>query len=278
MCIRDSSYNLAISTGDENLTYMRWATTLIQFPMGLVVTALSVAILPTLSRQALSQLNEFKQTLAGGIRLVLVLILPATTGLLALAAPIVALLFQHGAFTETDTEITARVLRIYLLGLPFAAVDQMLVFASYARKDTLRPAIVGVASMVVYTAVAVLLLEPLGLLSLMVADAVKHLVHTVMMVWLLHRQLHGLTGLGVMGALVKATSAAAIMGAAAFGLLLWLEQWLPFQGTGRWLVEVAAAGSAAFFIYLVLTYLLRIPEIRALPTLFRGVPHERGAP
>ncbi|MCL4871444.1 MAG: murein biosynthesis integral membrane protein MurJ [Anaerolineae bacterium] len=267
--VRILSYNLAISTGDENLTYMRWATTLIQFPMGLVVTALSVAILPTLSRQALSQLHEFKQTLAGGIRLVLVLILPATTGLLALAVPIVALLFQHGAFTGADTAITARVLRIYLLGLPFAAVDQMLVFASYARKDTLRPAIVGVVSMVVYTAVALLLLEPLGLLSLMVADAVKHLVHTAMMVWLLHRQLAGLAGLGVMGALVKAGSAAAIMGAAAFGLLIWMEPWLPLSGTGRWLVEVAAAGSAAFCIYLTLTYLLRIPEIHTLPKLFR---------
>ena len=75
--------------------------------------------------------------------MVLALILPATTGLFALAVPIMALIFQHGAFTAEDTERTATVLRVYLFGMPFAAVDQMLVFASYARKDTWRPALVG---------------------------------------------------------------------------------------------------------------------------------------
>jgi putative peptidoglycan lipid II flippase len=267
--VRVLSYNLAISTGDENLTYMRWATTLIQFPMGLVVTALSVATLPTLSRQATAQLAEFKQTLAGGIRLVLVLILPATTGLFALAVPIVALLFQHGAFTSADTTITATVLRIYLLGLPFAAVDQMLVFASYARKDTLRPAVVGVISMVVYTAAALLLIRPLGLLSLMVADAVKHLAHTVLMLWLLRREWGSLQGLAVTGALIKATLAAAVMAAAAFGLITVLGEWLTITGTWRWVLEVAAAGSLALPLYLVLAYLLRIPELQILPRLIR---------
>lgn len=271
--VRVLSYNLAISTGDENLTYMRWATTLIQFPMGLVVTALSVATLPTLSRQALGQLTEFKQTLSGGIRLVLVLILPATTGLFALAVPIVALLFEHGAFTSTDTAITAEVLRIYLLGLPFAAVDQMLVFASYARKDTLRPALVGVASMVVYTAAALLLIRPFGLLSLMVADAVKHIVHTGLMLWLLRRQFGGLDGHGVTGTLLKSGLAAGVMGAAAYGFFLLLEEWLPLVGTIGWLVRVAAAGGSGFFIYIALAYLLPISELKALPGLIRRRGH-----
>ena len=44
---------------------------------------------------------------------------------------IIALILEHGAFTSEDTIITARVLRVYLIGLGFAAVDQMLVFASY---------------------------------------------------------------------------------------------------------------------------------------------------
>src|SRR5690606_21601993 len=112
----------------------------------------------------------FMHTLGEGIRLVCVLILPATAGLFALAGPVVALLFEHGQFTAGDTAMTAQVLRYYLFGLPFAAVDQMLVFASYARKDTLRPALVGVVSIVVYVLVAALLLEPYGLLSLMIAD------------------------------------------------------------------------------------------------------------
>ncbi|MBW7959653.1 MAG: murein biosynthesis integral membrane protein MurJ, partial [Candidatus Promineofilum sp.] len=72
------SYNLAIRTGDQSLNYMNYATTLYQFPLGLVVTALTIATLPTLSRQATGDLNLFKQTLGDGLRLVLALILPAT--------------------------------------------------------------------------------------------------------------------------------------------------------------------------------------------------------
>jgi putative peptidoglycan lipid II flippase len=150
------SYRLAITTGDNSVTYMSYATTLYQFPLGLVVTALSMATLPTLSRlstayqnalskedkEAGQRLREYKETLASGLRLAATLIFPATAGLFALAAPITALLFEHGQFLPQDTIITTQVLRLYLFGLPFAALDMMLVFASYARKDTWRPALV----------------------------------------------------------------------------------------------------------------------------------------
>ncbi|MCA9970506.1 MAG: murein biosynthesis integral membrane protein MurJ, partial [Anaerolineales bacterium] len=159
------SLNLATRIGDDSIAYMKFATTLIQFPLGLIVTALSIATLPTLSRQALGQLDAFKQTLAEGVRLVITLIMPATAGLFALSIPIVALLFEHGEFTPQDTIVTSLALRAYLFGLPFAAVDQMLVFASYARKDTLRPALVGVVSIVIYLGTAVALRGPLGALG-----------------------------------------------------------------------------------------------------------------
>src|SRR5690606_3054166 len=139
-------------------------------------------------------LSVFKQTLGDGLRLVLALILPATAGLFALAPFIIGLLFEHGRFTATDTATTALVLRVYLIGMPFAAADQMLVFASYARKDTWRPALVGFIAILIYSLTAVALLGTLGLLSLMVADAVKHVVHTLIMLWLLRRQLGGLAG------------------------------------------------------------------------------------
>lgn len=261
---RALSYNLAIRTGDESLTYMRWATTLIQFPLGLVVTALSLAILPTLSQQANGRLPEFKKTLAGGIRLVLALILPATAGLLALAVPIVGLLFEHGRFTSADTAMTALVLRVYLLGLPFAAVDQMLVFASYARKDTWRPAVVGVVSIVVYSLTAVLLLEQLGLLSLMVADALKHVVHTAIMLWLLQRHLGGLPGQRVVGTAVKATAAAAVTGLAAFAVAALLPATPALGGFVRELLIVTLGSAAGIVTYILMARWLHIPEAAAL--------------
>ncbi|MGH2538379.1 MAG: murein biosynthesis integral membrane protein MurJ, partial [Candidatus Promineifilaceae bacterium] len=216
------SYNLAITTGDSSVTYMTYATTLYQFPLGLVVTALSIATLPRLSSiasayqraagdgaaEAADRLREYKETLAGGLRLALVLVLPAAAGLFALAGPIIALLLEHGQFTPEDSRITALVLRVYLFGLPFAAVDTMLVSASYARKDTWRPALVGVVTISLYTLAAALLLPRLGLLSLMAADAFKHFLHALIMFWLLGRSVGSLAGFRVGSAALKSAGAA----------------------------------------------------------------------
>jgi len=261
------SFNLATRLGDQSVSYMKFATTLTQFPLGLVVTAISIATLPTLSRLAIDQLAAFKQTLAEGIRLVMALILPATVGLFALAVPIVSLLFEHGAFTAADTVTTAQVLRVYLIGLPFAAVDQMLVFASYARKDTWRPALVGVVSILVYSVTAIILAPITGLFSLMAADAVKHIVHTTIMLWLLQRYLGGLAGHGVALAIGKSLLAAAVTGVVAYGTAAWLLMHFPLTSFLYKFIVVSGGGSAGLLAYVLMVFVLNISEARSLRRL-----------
>ncbi|MCB8938105.1 MAG: murein biosynthesis integral membrane protein MurJ [Ardenticatenaceae bacterium] len=272
------SYNLAILTGDNSVTYMTYATTLYQFPLGLVVTALSMATLPTLSQivnayhaskendavAASARIQEFKQTLASGLRLVLTLILPATAGLFALAPAIIALLLEHGKFTPQDTAVTATVLRVYLAGLPFAAIDQMLVYASYARKDTWRPAMTGIVSMVIYTITAVLFLPSIGLYSLMVADAVKHFSHTMIMLWLLQRQLGGLRGFRIGTTIWKALAASVVTGLVAYFVGETAVAWLPLAGFIGKLSIVGVAGGFGLLAFLVLVRLLSITEVQIL--------------
>jgi len=272
------SYNLAITTGDNSVTYMTYATTLYQFPLGLVVTALSVATLPTLSRlasayqaaakdhapDAAEKLNEYKETLAGGLRLVIILGIPAAVGLFVLAQPIIALILEHGAFTAADTEITARVLRVYLVGLGFAAVDQMLVFASYARKDTWRPALVGVISIIIYIATAALLLKPLGLLSLMVADAVKHIVHTAIMLLIFQRQLGGLAGYRIAPSLFKSLIASLVTGIAAFGAAYLVETLVPNNTFLGKFVIVLTASLCGLAAYLAAVFALDMEDAKSL--------------
>jgi putative peptidoglycan lipid II flippase len=278
------SYNLAITTGDNSVTYITYATTLYQFPLGLVVTAVSVATLPTLSRLATSyrdaidrqaadsaqRLNEYKETLAGGLRLVITLILPAAAGLFALAIPIIALLLEHGQFTADDTVITARVLRIYIVGLVFAAVDQMLVMASYARKDTWRPALAGVVSIVIYTITALALIRPLGLLSLMVADAVKHGVHTMIMLWLLRRHVGGLSGYYLGSALLKSSVAAVFTAGVAYLTAEFIGAQFSESTFGVKLLTVAAAGFAGVSTFILAVFVLDIKDAKSLRQLVPG--------
>ena len=271
--VRFFSYNFASQTGDSSLSYMNWATTLIQFPQGLVATAISIAILPTLARQSVLIVRDgdlpFKNTLGLGLRLASTLMIPAAVGLFVLATPIVVLVFQHGAFTPADTVITAHALRLYLIGLPFAAIDLLLVYAFYAKQDTLTPALVGVVSLVVYMVVAIALLPRFGLFTLMIADSAKQITHCLLSAYILSRRMNGFGNQRLLITIGKAGLAAGVMGLAAFVLLPLLQRFLGSGGIVREAALVAVSGGASLIIFLIMTTVLRLEELRWLFSLLR---------
>jgi putative peptidoglycan lipid II flippase len=265
---RPFSYNLASRTGEGNIGYMDWATTLIQFPHGLVATAISIAVLPTLSQQAAHARNHtddltiYKDTLSFGLRLATVLILPATVGLLVLARPVVALLFQHGAFTPHDANITTDALRLYLIGLPFATIDLLLVFGFYARQDTVTPAIIGLVTLGIYMLIAVLLLPHYGFLSLMIADSVKHILHTGISGWLLWKRIGGLRQQALLSTTWRALAATVLMGACIWGALVGLQALVSEGVLYGEVIHVVGAAGVGVLAYLLVGYLFHLQELR----------------
>jgi putative peptidoglycan lipid II flippase len=253
--------NFASRTGEQSIAWMQNATTLIQFPLGLVAVAVSTAVLPSLSRLASSaDMVRFRRTLGMGIRVVLLLIAPATVGLLVLSSPVIALVFEHGAFRPDDTLRTAEALRLYLIGLPFAAVDQLLIFAFYARKDTRTPVLVGVLGVAVYLAVALLLIAPLGMLGLVLANSVQLSTHALVMLYLTHRYFDGLRGQGL-----AQTTFKVVMASLGTGLLLLLSVPLlaalgAVSPTWGELLVVLVGGALGVMCYGALIWLLRVKE------------------
>lgn len=254
------SYKLASRTGEGSISYMDWATTLIQFPHGLVATAISIAVLPTLSRQS-RQLDDFKNTLGLGLRLTLALIIPATVGLMVLATPVVALIFQRGAFTVEDTTMTALALRFYLIGLPFASIDLLLVFAFYARQDTLTPALIGLLSLAVYMITAVILLPYYSFFALMIADSMKHLVHAGVSGYVLSRRIGGLHGQKIVTTTAYSLVAACLMGVIAAAILFPLRDHFDERTVVHEFLFVALAGGISGTCYLLLAHIFGIQEI-----------------
>jgi putative peptidoglycan lipid II flippase len=262
---------LASATGDSSIAWMDRATTLIQLPHGLVAVAISLAVLPTLSALAAQDDQVgFRRTLGMGLRMVLVLIIPATVGLLVLAQPVTALVFEHGKFTATDTFWTAWALRYYLLGLVFAAIDWPLNYAFYARQNTLTPALVGILSVAVYLIVALFLKEPLGFLGLVLADSAKHFCHALVMLYLTHRHIGSLAAMGLAKTAAKALLAAGIMAAVAALLLRLSNTFLDPGSLVGQAVSVALAAGLGGLVYLGIVTLLRVPEILLVRDLVRG--------
>ncbi len=258
---------LASGTGDSSLAYMRTATTLYQLPHGLVAVAISMAALPSLSRWAAAKdWSAYKNTLAAGLRAVLVLVIPAAVALWVLAEPTVRLLAEHGKFTPTDTYWTYLTLRYYLIGLIFASVDWPLNFAYYARGDSKTPAIVGILAVGVYLIFALSLLPRLSFLGLAFADGMKQTAHALMMIFLMHRW-GGRLGHGVGRTALVAAGASAIMGVILYFSANVIMARMGTAGLVPRITVLLVPGVIGGLIYYLILRWMKVPEVSLLNRL-----------
>jgi putative peptidoglycan lipid II flippase len=264
--------HLATGTGPKNLSALASASALIGFPTGLVAAALSFAILPALTAHATEGNDtEFKRTLRLGFKLGLLMMIPAMVGLDVLRLPIVALILRHGAFTLTDVERTGLALLNYSYQLPFLVIDQLLIAAFYARKNTLTPVLIGMLGWVFYLLVALPFVGSIGMPALAFAQSVQTSAHALILLFLLRRAIGPLAGEGLLAALGKICLAALIMGAICWGLLqvvspLSLFSLQHFSGQVLTVVVTAGGGALAYF---VLVHFFGLEEVRLLGNIVR---------
>ena len=259
----------ASETGASSVSWMRYATTLIQMPLGLVPVAISLAALPSLAQRAAAEDWEgFRSLFARGLRMLIVLLMPATIGLFVLATPIINLLFQHGSFTAADTAMTTTALRLYLIGLPFAGVDFLLNYTFYARQDTRTPAIVGVFAVGLYFAAAWTLKARMGFLGLVLADSIKQAGHATIMTALLMGTVGRPSGQGILATTARAVGASLVMGIVVAAVAYALATALP-SGVIAQLALVLIPATVGAGLYLLLSAFHRRP---------RGQRHHRHGP
>jgi putative peptidoglycan lipid II flippase len=242
---------------------MLYATVLTQFPIGIAVAGLSFAVLPSISADAaFSRMEQYKDTLATGIRLALFLTVPAAIGYISLAVPIVSLLYQHHHFTHHDTLQTAAALTGYAIQIPFVGLDQMLIFSFYARKDTLTPMLVGVACVGVYVAAALILKPSLQIFGLALANTIQNSVHGLILLVLLFLTIGGLANRGVLRSVLSSLAAGAGMGAVAYTLAVWIRAGYHGAGLTAQAADALVPILAGIVVYLGLAYALRSEELR----------------
>ena len=157
--------NLLVSTALASLlpggsvSFLYYADRLNQLPLGVVGIAVATAILPPLSRQIhVGDETGAAATQNRGAELALLLTLPAAVGLAVLAQPILAVLFQRGAFGPTEAAETAAALAAYAVGLPAFVLVKVLAPAFFARHDTATPVKVAIGAMATNLAATLLLM------------------------------------------------------------------------------------------------------------------------
>lgn len=248
----------ATDFGEEVLPTMRYATTLIQFPLGLVAAAVSTAILPTLSRLTSTADNtEFRQTVANALHVVMALIVPASLILWLVRIPLTALILERQEFGADDTRAVAQTLTYYIPGMPAAAIDQILLFACYARGRTLAPNLVQGGAIIAYVLAVIVGLPWLGesAETLAWANSVQWIAHMAIMLVICQR-LFDLRGLGLMHTLLLTSIAAAV----TWAVILAVQAILPITMLPL-VVQLIVLTILAGATYLVVSWRLEITPV-----------------
>ena len=205
--------------GGQSWLYV--AFRLMQLPLGVVGVSLATATLPAVARAAArGDLGEFGRTANEAIRLNAFLTLPAAAGLMALAYPIIELIYQHGRFSAFDTGQTALALQAYAIGLSGYAAIKILAPCFYALgmpKTPLRISLIGIAVNLALNLANIRLFH-LGHAGLALTTSCVALVNVAQLYIALRRRVDLGAFASLFSFLSRCVVAAAVCGAVAWGL------------------------------------------------------------
>jgi putative peptidoglycan lipid II flippase len=155
-----------------SVSWLYYSDRLVEFPLGILGLALGTVILPSLANNhAAEDSVAFSHSLDWGLRLVLLVGMPATIGLFVLAEPMLSTLFQYHEFTIHDVHLAGQSLKAYAVGLLGYLLIKVLVPAFTARQDVKTPVRYGIYAMIISLALNVALVFPLAHAGLALATS-----------------------------------------------------------------------------------------------------------
>jgi putative peptidoglycan lipid II flippase len=252
---------LATSQGTGAVSWLQYAFRLMYFPIGLFGVSIATAVLPAVSRHAaVNDSAAMRGTVARGLRLMLMLNVPATLGLLVLATPIVRLLFERGHFSPADTAATATALRWYAVGLVGYSAARIVSPVFYALGKSRVPVMVSVTSIATNIAASLALVRAMGFAGLALGTSIAAIGNGGALLWMLRRHLGGIEGRATFLAAVKIGVAALVMAAVAATVSRYSVAVVEGTSTAAQAVRLAGAIGCALAALAACAKLLHIEE------------------
>ena len=251
---------------DGAIAWLSYADRLYQLPLGVVGIAIGIVLLPDISRRLKAgDVPGSRYALSRATEFALFLTLPAAVALMVIAAPLIGVLYERGAFTRADTVPTALALAVYGAGLPAFVLQKVLQPLYFAREDTRTPFRFAVWSMFVNAGLAIGLAPFLGFIAAALG--------TTLAGWVMTFQLwRGTRGMGeaaraddrLRARLPRVAGASLIL-----GLFLWGAEWglsdaLSAHGHRYWALALLVVSGMA--VYGVAAYALgafRLSDFRS---------------
>lgn len=260
---------LGLSLDDAAATILNLSTRLMELPIGVFALAVATVVFPQIAKHAAEgRLDLLAKDYRHGLRMILLINVPAAAGLMVLAGPVTRVLFERGEFTAKDTVMMTPVLAVSAVALPLLGFVSLTLRAFYARKDTRTPVRAAWWSFLVNVAASLVFMRWLGVSGLALAGTVAVAVQAVYLQVKLAQVHDGLRFGNLKGHLVKVTLASGLMAAVVAGVD---RAWRSGMGGGGW-CELGGLGvsvAAGVVVFGVGAWALRVEGRDELIALVR---------
>ena len=255
---------LATSEGEGAVTYLGFAFRLMYLPIGLFGVSIATAAIPGITRHAAADdMEGVTNDVSQALRMMLVLNVPATFGLIVLARPIIELLVEYRHVNAANTAGIAASLMGYAPGLVGYSAVKIASPTFYALKDSRTPVTIGMICIALNVALNLLLVRAgLSYAGLALGTGIAALANAGMLFWMLRRRLGGLDDRRVITALLKVLVASAAMAAVAWGVEHELARHWAGSEPWRRAVRVGLAISLGLATLALSARLLRMHEFQ----------------
>ena len=253
----DTIFASLLITGSPTWLYV--SDRLIQFPMGIFAIAIGTVLLPSLSKAyAQKEIQAYTEQLEHAFKLVFFLAIPSLIGLALFASPLLATIFQRGAFLWSDVQQASLSLIGFSFGLPFFMAMKVLVPAFFSRQNTKTPMLIAFLSLLINICLNYLLAFYFGLghLGLAIASSISAIVSVIILSFILKRD-----GLISFSGILSAFSLKVLVASVALiSFLSIFNQYFDFElfSQAQRLLHLVAAVIGSLIIYFGASFILGI--------------------
>ncbi len=253
------------------VSWLYFADRIFQLPLGFVVAAVGVVLLPAVSRHlAGGEVEAARAAESRALEFGLLVALPAATGLSVFAQPIVGILYERGAFTMQDSRAVADLLRALAVGLPTFVLVKVLLPAFLAREDMKGPILAAFLGVLANVAVAMALFPHLGPQAAAIGVSASSAVNALVLFVLLRR--NGRSGLDDLARrrLPRVVAAAALTGLAMLVMdRLASSAMAPGEPLPIRAATLAAIVGGSILLHLALAHALKAADILGIRQAIR---------
>ncbi len=251
---------------EGSVSYLYYASRLMELPLGVFGVSITQAVLPSLSEYAAKKdLSSFRDSLSFALRIANFVNIPATAGLIALSIPIIDILFVRGEFSGGEARATAFALYFYAAGIVPVAASRILVSVFYSLKDTITPVWGALFSFFFNILMCLLLIGPLRHGGLALATSLSAVLNLLFLGVILHRRVRGFGLRGIFSSAVRSAIAAVVMGVSIHAVVYYTG-WDGLGILSKAMLLVASI-TIGMVLYVVLSFVLGVAEVSFLKEL-----------